>query len=135
MINMDPGPWYEHSGPSVQEVKIGLKSFIDDYIKKYGKIYFDYEKLISDVINDEIRSITISPDEYPFGSYRGYHTFVKPNLLKRIIKKIENKKKERAQKIINRYIMNYFIWPKYLKRFYSPPKGKGYLLLMKKYEK
>ena len=34
MINMDPGPWYEHSGPSVQEVKIGLKSFIDDYIKK-----------------------------------------------------------------------------------------------------
>ena len=49
--------------------------------------------------------------------------------------KIEDKKKERAQKIINRYIMNYFIWPKYLKRFYSPPNGKGYLLLINKYKK
>ena len=135
MINMDPGPWYESTGPSVQEVKIGLKSFIDDYIKKYGKIYFNYEKLMSDAISDEIGNGEFRTNEYPFGSYRGYHTFVKPNLLKRIIKKIEDKKKERAQKIINRYIMNYFIWPKYLKRFYSPPKGKGYLLLMKKYEK
>ena len=135
MINMDPGPWYESTGPSVQEVKSGLKSFIDDYIKKYGKIYFNYEKLMLDAINDEIHEITyLSPDEYPFGSYRGYHTFVKPNLLKRIIKKIEDKKKERAQKIINRYIMNYFIWPIYLKRFYSPPNGKGYLLLMNKYK-
>ena len=132
---MDSGPWYEHSGPTVQEVKNSLKSFIDDYIKKYGKIYSDHEKLMSDAISAEIGNGEFRTNEYPFGSYRGYHTFVKANLLKRIIKKIEDRKKERAQKIINRYIMNYFIWPIYLKRFYAPPTGKGYLLLTNKYKK
>jgi len=132
---MDPPPWYEHSGPTVKEVKESLKSFIDNYIKKYGKIYFDCEKLMSDAISDEIGNGEFRTNEYPFGSCRGYHTFVKHNLLKRIIKKIEDKRKEKAQKIINRYIMNYFIWPKYLKRFYAPPNGKGYLLLMNKYQK
>lgn len=130
---MNSGPWYESTGPTVQEVKESLKEFQEGYESGRGN-KFCFRTIISDAINDEIGEKNIK-NEYPFGSYRGYYTFIKPNLLKRIIKKIEDKEKERAQKIINRYIMNYFVWPKYLKRFYSPPNGKGYLLLTNKYKK
>ena len=131
---MNPGPWYESTGPTIQQVKDSFKAFQESYESTRGKI-FCFRKIISDAISDEIGNGEFRTNEYPFGSYRGYHTFVKPNLLKRIIKKIEDKEKERAQKIINRYIMNYFVWPIYLKRFYAPPNGKGYLLLTNKYKK
>tara|TARA_A100001011_G_C14246579_1_gene815861 strand:+ start:209 stop:598 length:390 start_codon:yes stop_codon:yes gene_type:complete len=129
---MDSGPWYESTGPTVKEVKESFKTYLRNKTIRGKK--FCFRKIISDAIKDEIPR-NRHADEYPFGSYRGYHTFVKPNLLKRILKKIEEKEKERAQKIINRYIMNYFIWPIYLKRFYAPPNGKGYLLLTNKYKK
>ena len=93
MINMDPGPWYEHSGPSIQEVKIGLKSFINNYSKKYKLSCCNYEKIISDAIIDEIGNE--DDNEYPFGSYRGYHTFVKPNYAKKSSKKLMKKKRKK----------------------------------------
>ena len=78
-INMS-GPWYEVSGPSVEEVRVDIlehfselscekKHYKDEEIKEY------LEQSLMKVVPDDMKDL---------GSYRGYACFTKPKLLKKL---------------------------------------------------
>ena len=74
------GPWYEESGPSVEEVRVDIlehfsklvcekKHYKNEQIKQY------LEKSLIEVVPDGMKDL---------GSYRGYACFTKPELLKKL---------------------------------------------------
>ena len=102
------GPWYETESPSRDDVKrnvlnkkfwIGLKdnnsSLLKEVIKQLlpkldcyditcEKIKKDnnWEERCLNILNDEIEQV------YPFGSWRGYSTFVEGPLYKNFVKRV-----------------------------------------------
>ena len=74
------GPWYETSGPNVEQVRTDIlehfknlvcekKHYKDDEIKQYLSKHL--VKIVPDERND-------------FGSYRGYSCFTKPDIIKKL---------------------------------------------------
>ena len=109
---MNTGPWYECVGPERDEV-------FSDLIT----IYPNREKCINNILDKFLR------EHESFGSYRGYACFFKTDLLKSIENKIEEDKK----KLVNRFIMNYVIWPRYIHNLYKPG-GKCYKIVKTNFE-
>ena len=109
---MNTGPWYECIGPERDEVFSELIS-----------IYPNKKKCINNILDKFLKKYE------SFGSYRGYACFFKSDLIKSINDQIENDKK----KIVNRFIMNYVIWPKYIHNLYKPG-GKCYNIAKNDFE-
>ena len=106
-------PWYHSCGPDEDIV-------LAEFHKKFPK----YPIIIEKVVKKE-------KEKYNgFGSWRGYYTFTQKTITQNINIAIIGEKK----KIVNRFIMNYFIWPKYLEKYYAPG-GKGYEFAKKNFDK
>ena len=105
-------PWYQTEGPCD-------KIIFEEFHKKHPK----YPIIVNKVVTKE-------KEQYGgFGSWRGYYTFTQKTITQNINIAIIAEKK----KIVNRFIMNYFIWPKYLEKYYAPG-GKGFELAKKHFE-
>lgn len=114
-MNRNPAqePWYQSCGPDEGIV-------IAEFHKKFPK----YPIIVKKVVKKE-------KEKYNgFGSWRGYYTFTQKTITQNINIAIIGEKK----KIVNRFVMNYFIWPKYLEKHYAPG-GKGYEFAKKHFEK
>jgi hypothetical protein len=106
-------PWYQTIGPC-------HKIVLDEFHIKYPK----YPIIVKKVVKKE-------EEKYNgFGSWRGYYTFTQKTITQNINSRIIEEKK----KIVNRFIMNYFVWPKYLEKHYAPG-GKGFELAKKSFYK
>tara|TARA_A100001388_G_C28586894_1_gene411603 strand:+ start:161 stop:523 length:363 start_codon:yes stop_codon:yes gene_type:complete len=106
-------PWYQSAGPNDDIV-------FAEFHRKFPK----HPIIVNKVVTKEKEKCG------GFGSWRGYYTFTQKTIDFYIKLAIINQKK----KIVNRFIMNYMIWPKYMEKFYAPG-GKGYELAKKHYEK
>ena len=114
-MNRNPAqePWYQSCGPDEGIV-------LAEFQKKFPK----YPIIVKKVVKKEKEKFD------GFGSWRGYYTFTQKTITQNINIAIINEKK----KIVNRFIMNYMIWPKYLERHYAPG-GKGYEFAKNHFEK
>ena len=114
-MNRSPAqePMYQSCGPNGDFV-------FSEFHKKFPK----YPIIVNKVVKKE-------KERYGgIGSWRCYYTFTQKTITQNINIAIIGEKK----KIVNRFIMNYFIWPKYLEKYYAPG-GKGYELTKKHFEK
>jgi len=112
-------PWYEISGPSTNDVLL-----------EFNNIFTKHPEIVKDVVNCEESRFG------GFGSWRGYWSCVNKDINHKIEEQIAEKNAYiiiQKKKLVNRFVMNYLIWPKYLEKFYKPG-GRGYELVKKHYE-
>jgi len=116
---MNSGPWYEESGPTVEEVKPIILGIFSPTPK------FILEETVVQIINDVICAAVKLYGG--LGSYRGYYAFTHNNLIKRCAIKINTIRKENARLKIKRFINLYWVQDRlYRPKTESHDAGYGY---------
>ena len=72
--------WYHMDGPKTQEVKNMLFNCLSKKYKNHNELKKSVDKLV------ELEEMKYPNNKYPFGSWRGYHSFTHSSLIDQVKK-------------------------------------------------